>query len=191
MSINQFSSVTTKAGDEGKTSLANGERRFKSETIFEVLGDLDELSSNLGILKLQFSGLESDEQVPLQIMRIQKTLLSIGGLVASPANTWDDAVLGQLEEGIRLTLSDLEDWEHHFLEGFQFEGFIIPGAALIPAWCDVSRTVCRRTERKLVKHIHESYTEHLRTSLMFLNRLSDYLWVLGRYWVRREGLAEI
>ena len=191
MSIEHFESVTTKAGDEGKTSLGNGERRYKSETIFELLGNLDELSSNLGLLKLQFVGKNLEQDIPTQIKEIQATLLSIGALVANPGVSNDDQVIVHRNEGVKLALSNLENWEQSLLEGFNFEGFILAGSALIPAWFDLSRTVCRRVERSLVRYVHESYTEQLRPSLAFINRLSDYLWVGGRYWARYEGITEI
>jgi len=190
MSINHFESVTTKAGDEGKTSLISGERRYKSELVFEVMGDIDELSSTMGLLRLQFGQERESHGIPQQIYQIQQTLKLVMALVATPAVDRKPADNKIYNEQIQTALSVLEDWEQILLQDFAFEGFIIPGAAAIPAWSDISRTVCRRAERHLVRFIHESFADHLQEALAFMNRLSDYLWVLGRYWARLLGISE-
>lgn len=191
MSSNIFESVTTRAGDEGKTSLANGERRYKSELVFEAMGDIDELTSALGLLKLHLGDVNEGHGIHVQIYQIQQALQRVMALVAKPSVDRVPEEIAIINEKLRTDLGVLEDWEHKLLKDFAFEGFIIPGAATIPAWCDLARTICRRAERHLVRFIHESYTEHLRDALAFVNRLSDYLWVLGRYWARLDGVSEI
>lgn len=185
----QFSHITTRGGDEGKTSLINGERRFKSEIIFEVLGDIDELSSALGVFKAHLASAELLPPTALalvsQIHVIQKNLVLIGGQVATPPPLTSKKNLSDT------ALEELEQWEHELIHGIVMKGFIIPGGSILTASGDIARAVCRRAERHLVQYIQGAYAIGFEPCQKYLNRLSDYLFVLCRQIAQTAGTSEI
>lgn len=185
-----FASVTTRGGDQGQSSLANGERRSKSESVFEALGDLDELSSLLGMLKLQWSGQADEAAQAERIRALQLNLKWVMAIVADPRPAEAGGRAEQFEAPLAAALADLEAWESEALAGIEFRHFTVAGAGQLPAWCDLARTVCRRAERHLVRYVHESCTDRLKSGLALVNRLSDYLWALGRRAARSQGLDE-
>lgn len=168
-------SVTTKTGDGGVSGLANGERLSKADLHFEVVGTLDELNSWLGlvVVKLQQLGdvvtwqLHSD-----YLQEVQDMLFYIGAEVAlSPKAKLQHTALEKLEhatEELQGLLAD--DWHTRF---------VLPGGTEIGAWLDIARTVCRRAERGMVQ-LQLSHPEMTRNPLLikYINRLSDYLYVL-------------
>lgn len=185
----QFSQITTRGGDEGKTSLANGERRFKSEKIFDVLGTIDELSSSLGLFKAHLAEC-TDLQVNSmglveQIYTIQKNLVLVGGQVATPAPLVCKKPLDSK------ALEQLESWEQAFIVDLVLKGFIVPGGSVLLASGDLARAVCRRTERQLVQYMQESHALGLEPCQRYLNRLADYLFVVCRQIAQRTGVTEI
>lgn len=173
----EFEQVTTRGGDGGETSLYNGERHVKSERLFEVLGDGDELSSFLGLSKLH-SNEESLFQIADSLERIQQKLIALGAMVATPLNDPLYKTIPQIEGQ---DIDTLETWEAELLKDTQIEPvFILPGTTLASSHLDVSRSVCRRLERNLVGLIRETGASHLAVAQRYVNRLSDYLFVCGR-----------
>lgn len=181
-----FSQITTRGGDHGESTLFNGERRRKDDSLFFLLGDLDELSSTMGVaiagVKRFSDVLENDPRMIrwLEIMdEIQAKLIILAGMAANPDNR------------SRLKLTPLKEKDTEKLESYQKElmdvtefprEFIHPGKTLHSAFIDVSRTVCRRCERRIVKEIRISVMNHLIPCQIYLNRLSDFLFVSARYW---------
>ncbi|MDA3956438.1 cob(I)yrinic acid a,c-diamide adenosyltransferase [Oceanispirochaeta sp.] len=181
-----FDQITTRGGDTGDSTLFNGERRRKDDPLFHLLGDLDELSSTLGVAKAglrQFGPLPETEKRAFHWIglfeRIQADLIILGGMVANPDNR------------SRLKITPLTDKDTTYLEEAQREmmettffprEFIHPGKTLCSAWIDVSRTVCRRCERQIVGLIRNGVMTHLIPCQVYLNRLSDLLFVSARYW---------
>jgi len=173
--------IFTKTGDQGKSSLANGKRLKKSELIFEVIGNLDELNSWLGVV---VSHLNNDEAFVEQkdfLQQIQQQLFVISAeLVKAKNSKLEKEFLKKLEiKSKNLQEKMSANWHSKFL---------LPGGCQTAAWLDVARTVCRRAERSLVK-LNEQ--EKLRPVLLqFINRLSDYLYVV-RCWVNeQQGVEE-
>lgn len=181
-----FSQITTRGGDHGESTLFNGERRRKDDSLFFLLGDLDELSSTMGVA---IAGVKRFSDIPvndprmirwLEVMdEIQAKLIILGGMAANPDNR------------SRLKLTPLTEKDTEKLESFQKElmdvtefprEFIHPGKTLHSAFIDVSRTVCRRCERRIVREIRISVMNHLIPCQIYLNRLSDFLFVSARYW---------
>lgn len=162
--------VTTKTGDAGTSGLANGERHGKSATFFAVVGDLDELNSWVGLLAVKL-GSEFPE-IHQQLMEIQHTLFYIGAEVAlSPKAKLAASKVRKIERWQR-TLEDVLEPNWH-------TKFVLPGGTELGAYTDLARTVCRRVERTLVKH---SLAHPLSPLLsQYLNRLSDYLYLLRCY----------
>ena len=167
-----FDLVTTRTGDDGKSSDYSGSVDWKDAPVFEVLGDLDELTSWLGVIK-HFG----HHQPTLE--DIQRKLLDAGSLIAtSPAS----ALFASLRLITDTDVDALEHWEKQMLDaGVVIRPvFVLPGATPRSARIDVARTVCRRVERRLVAFMRERQRPDLRGASRYLNRLSDGLFVLAR-----------
>lgn len=163
----QMISVSTKTGDAGKTSLANGQRLSKDHPVFGVIGELDELNSWLGLIAAMFENQFEDHKRFLYV--IQDTLFYIGAeLALSPKAKLKAEALTLLEKhSEELQKSMTEGWHTRFL---------LPGGTQLGGFIDVARTVCRRAERALVAYAVEEKVSPML--LKYVNRLSDYLYVL-------------
>ncbi len=177
-------SITTKTGDKGKTNLANGERLSKSSLLFNAIGDLDELNSWLGVLISTLDESKNYSAHTAFLRDIQQMIYVISAeLVKAKTKgkkvTLDDKKLVLIEKWC----SDLES-----LLGKDFhQNFLHPGGCKIAAWIDVTRSVCRRAERSMVKL---SEKETIRPIIMSTcNRLSDYLYLL-RCLINQQELVE-
>lgn len=179
MSKQTLIKISTKTGDRGETGLASGHRLAKDAQVFEVVGTLDELNSWLGVVIAQYEPVQAtlldksaDAQVKERLYHIQNTLFYIGAEIAgSPSATLADTELRQLEDwSDALQQQMAANWTTQFL---------LPGGTKIGAWVDIARTVCRRCERVLVSYSHEVSMRPLL--LQYLNRLSDYLYILRCY----------
>ena len=172
-------SISTKTGDKGESGLANGERLSKSEPIFEILGTQDELNSWIGLSLAKLSDHFADQKKFL--LEVQTTLFYIGAELARSPKT-------------KLTLTHLTKLEERSenLQKLMGDGwttkFLYPGGNEAAAVIDITRTVSRRLERLVVK-----YTEAEKISpniFKYLNRLSDYLFVLRCYVNHQENYQE-
>ncbi len=159
--------VSTKTGDKGETSLASGQRLTKTNIIFAAVGDLDELNSWLGLLAVKFGS--EFKQYRDQLYVIQDTLFYLGAeLAASPTTKLDEKMLAKLEkQSDQLQKLMAQDWHTKFL---------LPGGTELGAYLDIARTVCRRAERSVVTLSVKSPVRPV--VLQYLNRLSDYLYIL-------------
>lgn len=186
-------SISTKTGDKGESGLANGVRLPKSELVFEVLGSLDELNSWLGVLAAEFATALETSNAPETsktqkvqtralknyqkllttqrsfVLELQDTLFYIGAeLAGSPKARLQASALTQLEKrATKLQTSLEDDWTTKFL---------LPGGSRLAAQTDVARAVCRRVERVVVQYSTQQEVAPL--VLQYLNRLSDYLYIL-------------
>ncbi len=166
-------------GDQGKTALINGERLPKNSLVFEVLGTLDEFNASLGIvvLKLKQSGCT---KIWLQeyafLLDLQNELFKLGAeIAASPKVRLDAKFVKLLEKEIDFLQEELgQDWHSKF---------VLPGGSELAAFLDLSRTICRRLERRMVSLDNERDVREV--ILQFVNRVSDYLYAL-RTWVNKE-----
>jgi cob(I)alamin adenosyltransferase len=176
----EFDRVTTRGGDGGETSLYNGERRRKDDPLFEALGDLDELSSFLGVVKvdLRFMGGVEGHTGVQRIEAIQKVLLRAGAQIATPSA---DPRYKGLDHVTSRDVFNLEKEEKALLGVTMIEpSFILPGGNAFSAGTDIARAVCRRAERRVVALIRERGSVELADVQRYLNRLSDFLFVLAR-----------
>ena len=179
-----FESVTTKGGDGGKTSLMSGERRVKNDLIFEVLGDIDETSSVIGLARTFFNAEPRFSELAHRLYTIQRKLLTMGGEISSPPPG---------EPYVRLDpeeIANIELWQKQYMAGMELDAFVIPGASEGTARLDVARAVARRAERSLVAYIGQTALVGLSHCQVYLNRLSDYLFVCGRYVALKDGFDE-
>lgn len=169
--------IYTRTGDEGITSLYNGERLTKESHVFSVLGDLDELSSHIGMSREYITNKNSSLHNYLKV--IQSLLLDIGAAVATPIDNssrmklnktyFDEKHIDVLENKIDEMDSTLEP----------LKTFIIPGGGKLSCSLHICRSVCRRAEREIWLLINRDKVDiHIGR---FLNRLSDFFFVAARY----------
>ena len=170
--------IYTKTGDKGETALYGGTRVSKACARVESYGTIDELNSFIGFAKTEIT----DEKVLNQLKKIQFDLFTVGSESATPT---DKLTLANGKSRLSLVISEteieeLENWMDDFEEELQpLQYFILPGGGKAATSLHICRTVCRRAERSLV-FLNE--TEAVRPELIkYLNRLSDYLFVLARY----------
>ena len=182
--------IYTRGGDRGKTSLFSGERVSKSHRQVEAYGDVDELTSVLGAVEATLPE-EKTSRLVEEIRNIQSDLMCVGALLATAANSSSTEFLDKItQEKIGMLESAIDRMEGELPP---LRNFILPGGHIAAAWAHVARTVCRRTERHIITLSEESGTlpEHLGESLAYVNRLSDYLFVLARYCNHVSGMSDI
>lgn len=183
--------VYTGTGDKGKTSLFSGERLLKSDPRIEAYGEVDELNSVIGCIKGAWE--IDDPALGRQIDQIQGWLLDAGAWLATTPGSPSAGYLKpfttdpsqQMEAAIDAMSDPLPELKQ----------FILPQGHLSAAHAHVARTVCRRVERRIIAFATEEesrqpVTETLQNILIFLNRLSDYFFVLARYLNKRHGVKE-
>jgi cob(I)alamin adenosyltransferase len=181
--------IYTGTGDRGTTSLFSGERVSKSHVRIEAYGDVDELNAVLGVLVATLP--QGQAELAEEIQQIQSDLLHIGAWLAttpaSPSLDVLEKITAAQITSLELAIDRLEE------ELPALRGFIIPGGHISAAWAHVARTVCRRAERHVVRLSEESSENQaaLREVIVYLNRLSDYLFVLARYCNQIAGVADI
>jgi cob(I)alamin adenosyltransferase len=173
---NRLTKITTRTGDAGTTGLGDGTRILKSAPRIAAMGDIDELNSALGLLLTE--ALAEAERTTLNC--IQNALFDLGGEICIPAHTMvSDAQVLFLDGEISRLNGNLAPLAE----------FVLPGGSRAASLCHVARTVARRAERSAVE-LAQSETVPPR-SLQYLNRLSDYLFVLARTLNRDAGVADI
>lgn len=164
--------IYTKTGDDGTTSLFDGTRVTKDHERVDLYGDIDELNASLG-LAISFL---SDEKFKAELFEVQKDLFALGAHLANPAHKKQKAKSDFGDDKVIKLETQIDAMEEKLRP---MTGFILPGGHSAAAALHVSRTVCRRAERKLVKLGRAEKLDPL--FLKFLNRLSDYLFVAARF----------
>jgi cob(I)alamin adenosyltransferase len=177
--------IYTRTGDGGKTSLVTGERVAKYDLHIECVGTLDELNSILGIMRTLAGEGPADVTVETErvVQRIQNDLFDAGCLVAAGRAA---AGLAPFPEARTAALEDRIDAYGKELD--ELTTFVLPGGCALNAYAHLARTVCRRTERLLWK-LHETAPQP-EAVLVYINRLSDYLFVYARWVAKRCGAPE-
>lgn len=181
--------IYTKTGDEGKTSLFGGTRVKKNNLRINAYGTVDELNSYIGLIRDQLE----DKNLIQELIRIQSKLFTLGAMLATPPDK------EKLKNGSdRLKIQKIEEQEIGFLETKMdlmnesleaMTHFILPGGHSVVSFCHIARCVCRRAERIVVELADkEAVDQHI---LIYLNRLSDYLFVLARKLSKDYKVKEI
>ena len=180
--------VYTGGGDKGKTSLFSGERVPKHHIRIEAYGDLDELNSVLGVVAAYLPTKEQTIQADFE--GIQSNLFLAGAWLATTPDSSATGYLTPLSATISTNLEGRIDALSEVLP--VLKEFILPGGQPVAAWSHVARTVCRRCERRLTELIEvtDAGSGELAIIQVYLNRLSDYLFVLARYLNHSLGTAE-
>lgn len=178
--------IYTKTGDKGSTGLVDGSRVSKSSFIIDTYGEVDELNSCIGIVcSFNIANHESDT-----LKFIQNKLFDLGSLLACPPESREKFKLSIINKA---NIDSLEKAIDRLQQGLpELKNFILPGGGHCAAHTHICRTVCRRLERALVK-LSESDEPRLvpENSIAFLNRLSDYFFVLSRSFNSLENKPEI
>ena len=173
----------TRTGDAGTTSLVGDTRVSKTHVRLEAYGTVDELNANLGLLVTYLT----DEQDACFVRHVQDTLFAVGSCLAT------DCSQTPLHEASIITPTQVEAMEHEIdrLDSLlpRLTAFVLPGGSRGAALCHVCRTVCRRAERRILTLAAE--TEIAPDLLAYVNRLSDYLFVLSRKINKDEKKGEI
>lgn len=180
--------IYTRTGDKGQSSLFTGERRPKNDDVFEALGNTDELNSLLGLAGeyCQDSGHDFGEK----IKKIQSTLLDIGSFVATPLTSATEAQLKRLQTFPLSLTTELEKWIDEYQEQLPpLRNFILPSGGKCAATLHLARSVCRRAERSLQPLSKRNDLDANVT--IYINRLSDFLFVLARYSASKENKPEV
>lgn len=171
--------IYTRTGDHGQTSLFGGARVAKNDARIEAYGTVDELSSHLGVARA--SGIP--EEIDRVLDQVQRDLFDVGAHLASPGTSRFSGVeaprIVELEAAIDAMERGLAP----------LKNFILPGGTLPAAHLHVARTVCRRAERLVVALNDE--TPATLSTIAYLNRLSDYLFVAARFANARAGRADV
>lgn len=175
--------IYTKTGDTGKTSLVGGTRVSKASVRLEAYGTVDELNSSIGLL-LAMEGVPQNHRELL--LKVQHLLFNLGSQLATePDSKWQpmgvtDGDVAMLEKAIDGVIATLPP---------KFR-FVLPGGTMAAAQANVARTVARRCERRMVE-MEESGEPVAQEAMKFINRLSDYLFALGRHINISSGAEEI
>lgn len=164
--------IYTKTGDKGTTALFTGTRVPKHHIRIESYGTIDELNSFLGLLRDQ----EMDTHTKEILMLIQDKLFTVGSILATEPKRDHRLKIPRIsEDDIELLEKEMDQMNESLPE---MTHFILPGGHTTVSYCHIARTVCRRAER-MISYLNEN--EPVRASLLsYINRLSDYLFVLAR-----------
>jgi cob(I)alamin adenosyltransferase len=173
--------IYTKTGDDGSTGLVGGTRVSKADPRIECYGTIDELNASIGL-----AAVYAPPQLLEELRRVQSDLFTIGSHLATPAGSphrasfpkLDESMVQRLEKAIDATTARLPALSH----------FILPGGSELAARLHLSRTICRRAERHVV-----ALPEALRdlAIVVYLNRLSDWLFVEARLANQAAGVADV
>jgi cob(I)alamin adenosyltransferase len=182
--------IYTGGGDRGKTSLFSGERVPKDHGRIEAYGDVDELNSLIGALLAALTDTQQAARDELRCIQVDLFHLS-AWLATTPGSPAEDSLeefnaekITSIENAIDRLESKLPALKH----------FILPGGHIAAAWAHVARAVCRRAERHVLRVLEEAIKggadENSYYLLMYLNRLSDYLFMLARYLNKSTQISE-
>jgi cob(I)alamin adenosyltransferase len=182
--------IYTGGGDRGKTSLFSGERVLKTEDRIEAYGDVDELSSVIGALIAALP--KKLAAFSPELRHIQSDLFYLSSWLATTPGSPSEEVLEKFSAEKVKFLEDAIDRIDEDLPALK--DFILPGGHVGAAWAHVARTVCRRAERRVFRVMTEFLKTETAGQLMnlpvYLNRLSDYLFLLARYCNQIMGVPE-
>ncbi len=174
--------IYTKTGDKGTTSLVGGSRVSKCDPRVEAYGTVDELNSHIGLL----AEMVKAWTISSQLKSIQNRLFVIQTLLA----TEESETYAKLPHLTSDAVTEVEAWiDSMDAQIPKLNSFVIAGGSMASAQAHVARTVCRRTERRIVAL--QDIAEIEEIILQYINRLSDYLFVTSRYILHLENKQEI
>lgn len=208
---NRLSKIYTRTGDDGSTAMANGSRVSKADLLFGVMGDVDELNSQIGLVRAMLSEAiaQKDSSLPdrafgnnengndenakdengnnevnfaQRLTIIQHLLFNIGGELAMPE------YIGVTAAHITWLEQQIDAMNAHLPP---LKDFILPTGSLLVSQLQVARSVCRRAERQAVRLKVDTPEAISQSALQFINRLSDFLFVAARFCTNAEQTREV
>src|ERR1700722_7094983 len=182
----KLNKIYTRTGDDGTTGLGSGERRKKYDLRVAAYGTLDEANAAIGIARLHTTG---DATLDAALSRIQNDLFDVGADLCTPGK-------GKGPDGARLTVTQEQvDWLENEIDPLKddlppLKSFVLPGGTAAAAYLHLARTICRRAER-LIAELRDKPGESVGDEVLkYVNRLSDFLFVAGRY-ANRKGARDV
>jgi cob(I)alamin adenosyltransferase len=170
--------IYTKNGDNGYTSLYDGTKVKKNYELLCSVGTIDELSSNIGMLIV----LTNDEILNNFLRCIQRDLQYINSLIATPSEEKRSRLIHLNESNVSSLEKQIDDMESF---NDRLTQFILPGVTMVDAQCHICRTICRRVERDIIDiDLNDNIVNK------YINRLSDYFFVLARYLCKKSGFSD-
>lgn len=181
----KLNKIYTRTGDDGSTGLVDGSRLSKDSLRVAAYGDVDETNAAVGLVRLHLS----NQRLDAMLARVQNELFDLGADLATPLPNEGDAdseyALRMLPEQITRLEAELDALN---ADMDALKSFVLPGGSPPSAYLHQARTICRRAERAMVALSH---TEAVNPSaLAYINRLSDYLFVMGR-WCNGQGAGDV
>lgn len=187
---NRLSKIYTRTGDDGTTGMADGSRVSKADLRFDAMGKIDLLNSQIGLLRgylTQDSQTQNSQDQPnhvqfdAKLSRLQHQLFNLGGELAMPEYR------GILAEYVTELENQIDEWNTHLPP---LKDFILPAGTIVTSQVHIARCYCRDAERLLVAlNLRDDNVSPL--SLQFINRLSDWLFVLARVVARLDAGQEV
>jgi len=174
--------IYTKTGDDGTTGLVGGTRVKKYDARLEAYGTVDELNAAIGLLR-SYDIADNEKKL---LVQIQNKLFNIGSRLASDQKG-EEITAGLIikEEHVKSLEVAIDEYEEHLPP---LTEFILPGGDQSVAQCHVVRTVCRRAERRILEFAEDNKVQP--ELIKYINRLSDYLFVLSRKLTSDKNIAE-
>jgi cob(I)alamin adenosyltransferase len=179
--------IYTRTGDDGSTGLFGGGRVRKSDPRIECYGTIDELNASIGLAAAALAGSASADALQDWLRQIQHELFNIGSHLATPAESPSAAKLPPLEETMVGRLEMQMDQADEQLP--KLRQFILPAGSEVACRLHLARTICRRAERRIVAFAMDRPVSAL--IITYLNRLSDWLFVMGRLANLRAGVEDV
>jgi cob(I)alamin adenosyltransferase len=186
--------IYTRTGDKGKSSLFTGERRVKNDAIFDALGNADELNSSLGLarefcLEMLTGNQSFNKDIETKLIRIQSILLDIGSHIATPRSKAEQSQLDRLANFDSCLIEELESWIDRYDHELPIlKNFILPSGGKCASTIHLSRAICRRLERSMQPLLQSNDID--KNVCVYVNRLSDFLFVCARYCSFKEKKVE-
>jgi cob(I)alamin adenosyltransferase len=183
--------IYTRTGDDGTTALGTGERRKKYDLRIAAYGTLDEVNATIGLARLVTA---ADAVLDAILARIQNDLFDVEADLCMPSTGKEQK--GKGPGGARLNVTDAQvEWLEQQIDRLNadlapLKSFILPGGRPAAAYLHLARTVCRRAERMMVELNDKPGEEVTPAALKYVNRLSDFLFVAGRF-VNDKGAADV
>jgi len=183
--------IYTRTGDDGTTALGTGERRKKYDLRIAAYGTLDEVNATVGLVRLATG---ADAVLDAMLARIQNDLFDVEADLCMPSA--GKGQKGKGPGGARLNVTDAQvEWLEQQIDRLNadlapLKSFILPGGRPAAAYLHLARTVCRRAERMMVELNDKPGEEVTPAALKYVNCLSDFLFVAGRY-VNDKGAADV
>jgi cob(I)alamin adenosyltransferase len=174
--------IYTKTGDKGSTSLIGGKRVPKYHIRIEAYGTVDELIAYIGLIRDQVN----EPEIKSNLIEIQDRLMTCASILAADCDDCKVKIPILKNSDIEFLENEIDKMENNLP---QLQNFILPGGNTLVSFCNISRTVCRRAERVIIKLSEEQNVPE--SVIKYINRLSDYLFVLSRKFIKDFNIKEI